>query len=207
MYKSFVSAEESPGRNMMMRKVMSKACILKDIIKSKCTCSQNCLRTVTAKEVKVLRHKYWTKPGFQRNQWLIHTVSNTEVKGRFRCLQTDNGKKVVTSAFLKIYHINKNKLTKCSQLQEEGAISSKGKQPRQMGSDATEALAWLEDYASFYGDRMPHNKAVLLPYKTQKQLLYSTYKRERGGNAVSLTTFYKLWKQYLPQLKIKKVCF
>ena len=189
-----------------MKKVMTKACILKDLIKSKCVCSKNCLRTVSAKEVKALRHRYWTIPGFQRSQWLIHTLSNADVKGRFQYLSIDNGKKVCTAAFLKIYHINKNRLTKCSQLQKSGAKCTKGKQPRPMSGDSMEAVAWLEEYASYYGDRMPHNTAILLPYKTQKQFLYSSYKRERSENAVSLTTFYKLWKQYLSQLKIKKVC-
>ena len=84
---------------------------------------ENCLRSVSAKDVKVLRTRYWTKPGFQRSQWLLHTLTNADVKRRFRYLCTNNGKK-------KIFHINKNKLTKYPRLQEKDAICYKGIQPR-----------------------------------------------------------------------------
>lgn len=175
-------------------------------MKSKCACQKNCLRSVNVKTIKLLRYRYWSKSQLHRNQWLIQAVSNSDFRGRFRYLTMDNGQQVCCSAFLKIYHINKNKLTKCTGLHEQGAISSRGKRPRPLTTATINAVAWLEDYASFYGDRMPHSADILLPYKTQKQVLYWTYKREHPGDTVtSMTTFYRIWKTYLPTLKIKKV--
>lgn len=68
------------------------------------------------------------------------------------------------------------------------------------------AINWLEDYASFYGDRMPNSGDVKLPYKARKPSVYQSY-REDADNPVSKSQFFKIWKNYFPHLKIKQVSY
>ena len=99
------------------------------------------------------------------------------------------------NAFLKLYHINKSRLNALSCKKPVQNVQ------RSLSSDSTEAVSWLEDYASYYGDRkvqvgkdqekaqsakdshsgdrMSHNTAILLPYKTQNSFFIQPTK-ERG---------------------------
>ena len=180
---------------------------MKSALRKNCFCGGECKKTLTLKTLATLRYRFWSMSRQSRSQWLIHSFANAEIRGRHRIHQIENRQKFCSVAFRQVYKINKNYYGKCKKLQERNSVSTSGAAPRITSIQSLSAIAWLEDYASFYGDRMPHCKDILLPYKTLKQNVYAQYRADRvaDANSVSRTQFYRLWKSHLPQVKIKRV--
>ena len=110
------------------------------------------------------------------------------------------------NAFSKLLRINKNRLTALKKKAIYGAVTNAGCSQKTASVKLTEAISWLEQYATLYGDRMPDLKKVMLPYKTEKFAVFLKYRQETK-NSVSKSSFYSVWKDYFPHLKIKEVSF
>ena len=166
------------------------------------------MSSLTLKNVVTMRCTYWSMTRQSRSQWLIHSIQNADISGRNTYHFVEKGQQLCGVAFRQVYRITKNFYGSCKKLNDRNSVSSVDRSPRSLSVTSLAALNWMESYASFYGDRMPHNKDILLPYKTLRENVYKQYKLdsvEVKSKHVSRTQFYRLWKTYLPQIKIKKV--
>ena len=71
-----------------------------------------------------------------------------------------------------------------------------------------EAIAWLANYIELRGDYRPDKKEVLLPYGTRKINVYAQYIEEvieQMKMPISRSSFYKMWTENFPHVKIKPV--
>ena len=183
----------------------------KDLVrtmKKGCKCGRNCISTLTLKKVATMRCTYWSMTRQSRSQWLIHSLQNADISGRYTIHFVEKGQHLCGVAFRHVYKITKNFYGHCKKLNDRNSVSTVDRSPRSLSVMSLSALNWLESYSSFYGDRMPHNKDILLPYKTLRENVYKQYKldsMEIKTKHISRTQFYRLWKTYLPQIKIKKV--
>ena len=145
---------------------------------------------------------------YARSQWLIQTLKTAQQNGKFKMILMDNGKTVCLKAFKKLTNINKNMVVKCSSVGSRNLIALPPKTERKKSVALLSCINWLEDYFSFYSDRMPDSKSVLLPYKMTKSSVYKTFVREmkdRQKQGVSSTSFHSVWTQHFPDVKIKQV--
>lgn len=181
---------------------------IKRALKTKCSCMNKCIDGISAKIVMSVRDRYWSKTRQCRAQWLTQTIRTSQKRGKFYYMTLDTGKQVCQKAFMNIMNVNKNSLTKCKRLSSDGAVASKGAGIRDFSSQRITTISWLEDYSSFYGDRMPDSVSVLLPYKTLKDSVYEYYKRDMSTEdhkSVSRTSFFRIWADHFAHLKIKQV--
>lgn len=165
------------------------------------SCRRNCLDAITAEDIYQMRLRYWTKPTVLKNQFLLQRLGLSK-NGFLMC---DNGHKVCRSAFEKILRLNKNKLTVLQKKKEtNGVVSTSGRAHKKHSEKIVEAISWIQQFSSVHGDRMPDSNKIMLPYKTEKFSIYSSYKQEKE-KGVSKTSFYRIWKTHFPHLKIKQV--
>ena len=178
-------------------------------LNNRCSCGSNCFELFNIKSVKSLRYQYWSKSRYARSQWLIQTLKVATQNGKYKMLSMDSGETVCMKAFKKLLNINKNMVVKCSSGLSRNSIALPPRSERTKSVAVVSSINWLEDYFSFYSDRMPDSKAVLLPYKMTKASIYQTYVRDmeerRQQGPVSIPTFYQIWSQHFPDVKIKQV--
>ena len=188
---------------------MKKALNKKNILKSKrtsCKCGTNCVNSVSAKDVYHIRERFWTVSRYMQSQFLIQTLSQRKVEGRYSFLRLDNGLTVCKRAYGIILNIDKKRFTSINKLIKRKAKAAANKSPRCVSLSTISAMTWLQNYAKERGDRMPHSTDILLPYKTTKTAVYQAYRRDcdkRRPN--SRSHFFQLWKDHFPHLKIKEV--
>ena len=201
-----VISGETPSReSSLMRKALDKEDIMRSKNK-KCKCDKNCMGMFSAKDIYNLRERYWTNTRRAQFQILIHTMGQQYKKGSFFYLPLDNGKTVCVKAFKLILKVNKNALTEAKKSHQRGAKSTAGKSPKSVSHRTEQTISWFEMYAEFHGDRMPHSRDVLLPYKTTKVGVFQSYRTQvEEASRVSATLFYKIWKERFPHVKIKEV--
>ncbi|KAH3808037.1 hypothetical protein DPMN_136385 [Dreissena polymorpha] len=53
-----------------------------------------------------------------------------------------------------------------------------GKSPRSWDRSTLLLIAWLEEYFTFHGERMPNRYEILLPYGTVQREIYEQYKKD-----------------------------
>ena len=87
---------------------------------------------------------------------------------------------------------------------------NKGK--KRCNSKSSGAKAWMHRYFHLVGDKMPHVDQIHLPsWETQKDV-FSRYESDMtqqsipASDIVSLSTFYRIWSEYFPQVVIPEVC-
>ena len=152
-----------------------------------------------------MRQSFWIKAYHERISWMSSKVGMSQKLGKFTYVFLDNGQGVCLKAVQNILHINKNTLTKARRNSRNNVLASFPTM-RGIQTQSIECISWLETYASMYGDRIPNSKDILLPFKTLKKHVYEAYKLDMDS-IVSEKTFFTIWKNHFPQLKIKKVQF
>ena len=140
-----------------------------------------------------------------QSQYLIQTVAQKQIEGRYTFLRLDNGVKVCKRAFGTILNLDKKRFTSVNKLNGRSAKAAADKMPRSITGRTISAMTWLQNYAKERGDRMPHSTDILLPYKTTKVAVYNAYRRECAKRPSCKSQFFKLWKDHFPHLKIKEV--
>ena len=123
----------------------------------------------------------------ERHQWILDEFSEQGTFQHHMSFRTEEGISVCVSAFISVYGINKNVFYKMRKKFNSGATSTAKSNMRQTTTEYVCALNWLEDYASFYGDRMPDSRIVYLPYRTKIKTVY-----EQCNVNVKLSTFYRI---------------
>jgi hypothetical protein len=177
---------------------------IKKILKDKCKCPTKCLEKFTFKKVRELRINFWSQPKHMRFFHLKNVINLKTSVGRFSYLRTATGESVCKKAFMSVYMINKNFLTKASVLKGKTVGLT---QVKEQSTKTLELISWFEEYLLFHGDFMPHNQDVLLPYGTIKIHIYEQYREEACGGHVSKSTFFEIWNKHFPHVKVKKVIF
>ena len=87
---------------------------------------------------------------------------------------------------------------------------NKGK--KRCNSKSSGAKAWMHRYFHLVGDKMPHVDQIHLPsWETQKDVFFRyesgmTQQSIPASDIVSLSTFYRIWSEYFPQVVIPEVC-
>ena len=192
----------------MRKKVLESACIKHDIESAKCALSirNNCMKGLTPERIHQMRSIYWLKNKYEKNIWLLDTLA-TAIKqdgaNVYRVMQYD----ICHKCFMKVFHITQKRYYKIKTDVRSGKHAPgihEEQQQRSRGKEFCHAMNWLEEYVSFHGDRMPHEKTIYLPYKTQKTAVYKQYKNEIN-NPVAKSTFNSMWRSYFQHVKIKKV--
>lgn len=202
-YSLFISAE-TRTQGKMGKKALDLENI-NNIKMTKCKCGQSCKRQFGMKEIYQLRENYWTRPKFLKFSFLIELIKQSDKIGKRRFMYLQRNKKVCTEAFLQLLRIDKKTLNKAVNLASLNKKTVSNLNSRSVTSQTLETITWLEDYARYHGDRMPHKEDVFLPYKSRKNEIYSSYRLDYPTSHVSRSQFYKIWSDHFPHLKIKKV--
>ena len=89
------------------------------------------------------------------------------------------------------------------------AVVGKGcppqRHPRQDAPVYLQMRAWLLDYAETAGDYSPLDACLWLP-SGRKFYYYCVYKTQHTGRCGSADTFYKMWRNEFPWIKISGGC-
>ena len=195
---------QSSRESLLMKKALNKKNIL-NTKKNSCKCGSKCVSTLSPRDIYRIRERFWTMSRYMQSQYLIQTVSQKKVDGRYTYLRLDNGLIVCKRAFGIILNIDKKRFTAVNKLNKRQAKAAADKLPRSVTVSTLSAMTWLQKYAKERGDRMPHSNDILLPYKTTKIAVYHAYRRDCGKRPSCRSHFFKLWKDHFPQLKIKEV--
>ena len=188
----------------MKRKALDTESI-RTTMKFNCLCGQKCVKKFSFKSIRNLRQEYWCQPQTVRRHMLKLYVTKSEIKGKFRFIKIGSDINVCSKAFLQIFRIHKSTFTIALKSVISDNESTPGRCPRKINENSLIAINWLEEHASFYGDRMPNSIDIKLPYKVRKASVYESYRKDEN-NPVSKSQFFKIWKTYFPHLKIKQVC-
>lgn len=171
-------------------------------------CKHKCLKEVNEKAIYNARYRYWTKGYEERVTWFSDKYAEAidrETKIKF---MIDAGKVVCGVCFRNLYRMDKNFYARQLKKYEVGAVAAGYRTPRSNTDMSQVAVRWLKDYATFCGDRMPDRDIVLLPYRTRKIDIFQQYHdelTEAMQKTLCRSTFYAMWKQSFPHLKIKQV--
>ncbi|XP_053373966.1 uncharacterized protein LOC128546723 [Mercenaria mercenaria] len=198
---SFLYKEVSSAKKMKSKALNPEN--IRSTMKLKCLCEEKCISKLSFRTIHHLRQAYWSQPQTVRRHLLKLHVRKSVFKGKHRFIKLEDELSVCSKAFLNILRINKNTLTTAIKSCDKDNENTPGRCPRKMNENSLTAINWLEDYASFYGDRMPNSGDVKLPYKFRKLSVYESYRLE-VENPVSKSQFFKMWKTYFPHLKIKQ---
>lgn len=179
---------------------------VKSALKQKCLCPQKCISKMDFKTVREMRRSYWSHSKAARMQLLKHFISQSQRRGHFRFIfHPDFGVTLCSRAFQQLLNVNKNTFSRAISMEQKDALSIPTKKPRDMCDNSLLAIVWLEDYGTFYGDRMPDSNKIMLPYKTKKTALYRQYREECRESCISRAQFLKLWATRFPHMKVKQV--
>ncbi|KAH3824122.1 hypothetical protein DPMN_125950 [Dreissena polymorpha] len=151
-------SEVSPGIKMK-----SKALSLLDIksaLKETCACGCQCLSKTDFLTARETRRQFWMNSRNIRMQLLKMYVSRSKRHGRFRFLDI-NQQTFCSKAFCSLLRINKNTFSRALDVFNRQAVSVKGKKPRDMSESSKHLISWLEDYATYHGDRMPEMQTCI----------------------------------------------
>ena len=164
----------------MLTKSLTKTSIHKAKLISKC-CPLKCFGKVECINIAKCRYNYWNMKSLNRLQWLYDQFAQAHV-GDGKYMFTLPGKKqaitVCNKLFMKAYNINRSTYYRSLQKHKDGCIAQGFTHRRKKTAEHNNVVEWLEDYATYHGDRMPHIPDVFLPYGTRKGILYNKYKHE-----------------------------
>ncbi|CAG2252648.1 unnamed protein product [Mytilus edulis] len=145
-------------------------------------CVRKCARSITIKQMKVMRLKFWSHNLLERL-----SVNSGYNEGELAvCLQYRN---CIRRRYL-----------------QGSSYTLDRKQYRKRSDKFINALIWLEVYATFRADRMSDSQTALLPYGTRRIRIYEQYHQENEKETqLKRSSFLLMWSKYLPNLKIKQV--
>ena len=191
------------GEKLLWRNV-SKASVAR--CKFTRCCEKDCIKKLPLKTIEILRFKYWTKQRSARRQWLLERIkASRHSKSKPLFVVEEAGVALCQRGFMSLYGVSKYTYYNIKQEAIKGAEHSSGNSKnREHSARFIIALNWLEEYATFHGDRMPNTDKILLPYKTRKSIIYGQYKQEHKA-PIHITSFLQMWQEYFPHLRIKKV--
>lgn len=188
---------------------------LGDIVMSSC-CSDECILQLTGHAILTTRRKYNNLSVNERRQWLIDkifdfsSVVNGKVDTRFNV----SGTNVCRRAFSLIYNVPPRSIARAIKSVGEGNLivehGNKGKKKASVKCEG--AKAWMEQYFSLIGDKMPNSKQIHLPSWDTQKAIYGRYKQDMAEQMIheneitSLSMFYKLWIQDFSHVVIPEVC-
>ena len=177
---------------------------INSVLKFKCCCGRNCVKNFQCSEIRKVRTEFWQQPKNVRMFILKNFVQNSKKVGKFTMFLVRKDISVCSKAFLRIFRINKNTLTRATTMLEANVMATGFSKPKCKAKTTLELVSWLEEYASYNTDRMPDTMTCFLPYGTRKMDIYAKYRSESSTPA-SKSTFFRTWSLYFPHLKIKKV--
>ena len=190
---------------------------LADIVMSRC-CSEDCILQLTGHAILTTRRKHNNLSANERRQWLIDKIFDFSSVGNGKVEDTKfsiSGTGVCRRAFSLIYKIPPRNIARAIKPVGQGnLVVEHGNKGRKKASVKHEgAKAWMEQYFSLIGDKMPNSKQIHLPsWDTQKNI-YGRYKQDMAeqmtdeSEVMSLSMFYKLWIDDFSHVVIPKVCF
>ncbi|XP_071181315.1 uncharacterized protein [Mytilus edulis] len=204
--KPLLESQSHPERSRLLARHTKVASIQKDLKSCRRCCSKVCTKKFSLVEVKNMRLEFWSKTINGRNQWLLKKFSETnmEYTPYFRI---QNGHVVCPKALMRMLGIHKNFYYSNRKKFIGGARFSVSERHYCASIKSLQAINWLEEYATYYVDRMPDCNTLLLPYRTRQCMIYIRYKedmKERSEEFLMPSAFYGMWKKYLPNLKVKK---
>lgn len=158
-------------------------------------------------DVKNLRMEFWSKTANGRIQFLINKFAQTNMKGSpYFCIK--NGISVCHKSLKGLFGFNKNFYYSTRKRFLKGCRFSASERHYCINRKVMQAINWMEEYATYYSDRMPDSNTLLLPYRTRQCVIYVRYKEdmiERDEPHLMPSAFYNMWKKHFPNLKIKQV--
>ncbi len=183
---------------------------INDTLKKKCGCRRRCMAKLDVNTLGLCRQIFWSKCADSRKQWLFDKLLESKNTKKGRLFMVEGGQMVCEKALRLLYKMPKNFFTAVKRKFNKGrcAPGSEGMRRKRHGVAYEEAVEWLEGYATSHGDRMPDSPYIKLEYKTRKLHVYNRYRRERVENlkpTINKITWYKLWREEMNHVRIKKV--
>lgn len=210
-FQESVRTKKTSGKNPKLRssKLLQKALDTshKGILKLK-YCALNCQPDVTLDTIRNCRYRFWSKPIEQRVEWFLDKVCEGKMVSGKMMFHIDDGKTVCGTCFRHLYKMSKNFYYLYLKQGRTGTVSAGMIKGRGTGKSRTNAISWLEEYSGDRADRMPVKEELMLPCGSKKIDIYKQYseeKTEKMEYSLSKSTFYKLWEDEFPHLKIKQV--
>ena len=149
------------------------------------SCQHKCLETVTENELILVKTRFKHKSYPQKVEWIIEKMgessSSNEVNVSFSFFAIAGGRNACRKCFCGFYGIHKNMYMyyKCRQLYILGAAST-GYGRRKVKGDVYEiAYTWFAEYARCYGDQMPDENEILLPFSSSKTSIFEHFEAEQ----------------------------
>lgn len=174
-------------------------------LKESC-CENKCLTSLTSRDVKHRRTKYWSKKPSERKQWLLYKFTEQSMVDKNLKFLTEKGISVCKNGFMKAYDINKSVFYRNRKRFISGVSAASPTPFRQRTTKYLTAMNWFEDYIMFHGDRMPNVNAIYFPYRTRKFIIFKQYLNEVVSElALKRSTFYRMWDTSFAIVKIKEV--
>ena len=168
-------------------------------------CKRQCLKELDNVYIKNMKKDYYTKSLKERKEYIFDKLSDAHWMKKIPYINVRNGNRLCPKSFMSSIGITKSTFYRHVESYKSGSCTSRPK-IRQKNIVTLEAVSWLEDYLSSHGDRMPDSGDIALPYKTRKIALFRQYNRDMESRPrISRASFYKLWKSYFSQAKVKKV--
>ncbi|CAC5420508.1 unnamed protein product [Mytilus coruscus] len=137
-------------------------------------CVRKCARSITIKQMKDMRLRFWSQNWLERQQWILDKMKESQ---QF-VFNTEIGR-ICQKTFIALFGINKNAYYSIRRRYLQGSSYTLDRKKYRKRSDKfINALIWLEEYATFRADRMPDSQTALLPYGTRRIRIYeSTIKK------------------------------
>ena len=174
----------------------------------KCKCKKKCMENISIDDLKAARREYWSKTPHQRREWLFGQFCSSQDFCHFRL---PNGNTVCQVAFYSWIGISRASFfnIKSAAMRNESGASTRY-HGRQRSQATIACMNWLEGYFSRRGDCMPHKDEVRLPHGYSKKDIYQDYLSHMAASelmepTVAKSHFYQVWKDFFPQVKVKKV--
>ena len=82
-------------------------------------------------------------------------------------------------------------------------MQSAGRIRGKLSTKGLRCISWITYFGKMNGDKMPDQECINLPPCMTKTHLHEMFQAEE--TKLSKSSFFRLWKQYLPWIKIPKV--
>jgi len=182
----------------------------------RCRCGKDCLFNLSGRIVSSARQAVLLLTQNEKREWLRERIAeNSQLNnGKLQSRFYVGGVEVCQEAFSKVFTIAPKTIKRVMKLVATGASAEHGnKGMRRTCRKTDSAIAWMRHYFNLIGDKMPHKNQIHLPSFECRKAYYHRYKTDMAAqatedsnhNIVSISMFYKIWKQHFNDVVIPKV--
>ena len=169
-----------------------------------------CFKLLSQSDIEQAREAFYTLSSETQQTQYVLDYMRQHVRGDKYILYTIAGREVCETCFRMVYgirygrfYVMKTKFFRGILLNEHGRLGTS-----KVRESTIRVVSWLRMFASKVGDRMPTCDDIHLPSCLTKADVYAIAEDDltQGGmKSCGMSTFYTIWRQEFPNVKIPKV--